>query len=587
MNEKPKSIWKKAIRVPQLLLAWLGLMLVTTFIFILTLMVTHASMTKFPADYRLLITGAAGGTILLAGWFLIRWLCRPRNLKRSLFCVVAGITLVALFYAEENWRGWNAWQQYRKEQIAQGEKPDFKDYIPAPVPEDQNFAMAPVVAGCYGQMLDKNGHEIMPRNTNVVNRLRMPRTLDYSGGPTNGLNWENAALADLKPWQNYYRGLALETNLFPVAAQPQTAAQDVVLALSKYDGTIEEFREAAARPFSRFPIEYDKDDPAAILLPHLGAMKQSSQLLQLRATAELQAGENEKAFADIQLNFRLIEAIRTEPFIITHLVRFAILQITLQPLYDGLAEHQWTDGQLVELDAQLAKLDCLADYAYSVSSEPAAHAKLIDYLEQKRGRCEEFLAMLKNDNDESQRKLTHTSLIVAALYLAPKGWFYQNELRLSQLNHKWNAPIVDVAQHVVRPKIARQGADMESAIPLSPYNFFARLILPTLGGYAQKAAFAQNSANLARTALALERYRLAHGSYPQGLEALAPQFIAAVPLDVIGGGSLKYRPTSDGQFVLYSMGWNETDDGGMVAYAEGGTHPKHDEGDWVWRYPAR
>ena len=69
-------------------------------------------------------------------------------------------------------------------------------------------------------------------------------------------------------------------------------------------------------------------------------------------------------------------------------------------------------------------------------------------------------------------------------------------------------------------------------------------------------------------AIALERYRLAHGEYPDSLDALAPQFIAKVPHDVIGGQPLHYRRTSDGQFVLYSVGWNETDDGGVVVQPE-------------------
>jgi hypothetical protein len=51
---------------------------------------------------------------------------------------------------------------------------------------------------------------------------------------------------------------------------------------------------------------------------------------------------------------------------------------------------------------------------------------------------------------------------------------------------------------------------------------------------------------------------------------------------------LKYRRTDDGQFVLYSVGWNETDDGGTVAMRKGKTPSvNQDEGDWVWRYPAK
>jgi len=59
-----------------------------------------------------------------------------------------------------------------------------------------------------------------------------------------------------------------------------------------------------------------------------------------------------------------------------------------------------------------------------------------------------------------------------------------------------------------------------------------------------------------------------------------------VPTDVIGGESLKYRQTQDGQFILYSVGWDEMDDGGkVVRKSNGGVDLE--KGDWVWQYPAK
>ena len=41
-----------------------------------------------------------------------------------------------------------------------------------------------------------------------------------------------------------------------------------------------------------------------------------------------------------------------------------------------------------------------------------------------------------------------------------------------------------------------------------------------------------------------------------------------------------YRRMGDGKFLLYSVGWNETDDGGTAS-------DKMDQGDWVWQYPVK
>jgi len=114
------------------------------------------------------------------------------------------------------------------------------------------------------------------------------------------------------------------------------------------------------------------------------------------------------------------------------------------------------------------------------------------------------------------------------------------------------------------------------------------MFLPSLGGAVKRFAHAQSSVDLARVAIALERYRLAHGEYPESLDALTPLFMEKILHDIINGQPLHYRRTDDGQFVLYSVGWNETDDGGVVAFTKGKTTAVDiNQGDWVWRYPAK
>jgi len=63
---------------------------------------------------------------------------------------------------------------------------------------------------------------------------------------------------------------------------------------------------------------------------------------------------------------------------------------------------------------------------------------------------------------------------------------------------------------------------------------------------------------------------------------LVPKFIAKLPHDIIGGQPLHYRHTPDGKFLLYSVGWNETDDNGSP-----GILADVKIGDWVWQYPLK
>jgi hypothetical protein len=65
---------------------------------------------------------------------------------------------------------------------------------------------------------------------------------------------------------------------------------------------------------------------------------------------------------------------------------------------------------------------------------------------------------------------------------------------------------------------------------------------------------------------------------------LTPRFMATLPHDIINGQPLKYRRTASGKFVLYSVGWNEKDDGGVTVTKKDGS-PDRNHGDWVLEYP--
>ena len=511
--------------------------------------------------------------------------CR-RILIAAVTSIALGVVILALFYAEEDWRGKYDWEKFKHEWEAKGETFDMAGVTPPPVPDGQNFALTPIVFTSYGSMLTRGG-KVIPRrerNPHFVDRMKMSVAYNDDWPVTNGSgDWQTAKMSDLKIWQNYYRALTVKTNEFPVSLQPQTPAQAVLLALSKYDSAIEELRQASRLPYSRYPLEYDKADPSGILLPHLPDLKRCSQVLQLRAVAELQNGETEKALDDVKLSLRLADSIHTEPFLVSQLVRVAILHITLQPVYEGLAEHKWADTQLAELDSELAKLDFPADYELSMRCERASDIGIIEYF--RHARMSQKKADILYSIRHNEYGITTGGLVV--FYFGPDGWQDQSELKICQLmQHYFSVANVDlqtISPTSARDADARVNVENEHS---TPFNLMERLLLPGLGAAAKRFAYSQNSVNLARLAIALERYHLAHGEYPETLNALAPQFIKKLPHDIVNGQPLHYRRTSDGQFVLYSVGWNETDDGGVVGLTKSGSLAI-DEGDWVWRYPTK
>ena len=517
-----------------------------------------------------------------------RWLFSWRTVRRALIGLAALATLLALLVTEEDWLGKRAWENYRHEWEAKGEKFDWQAFVPPTVPDDQNFFTAPIFTKIQNDKIAMSpyGNDGGPvfKNKNYY--------YGYLGGEG------RARITDLEAWQNYYRnptnfhavdeiimtnGVMIEqtnylnhaTDRFPISPQPQTPAKDVLFALSKYDSAVEELRQASQRPYANVPLNYeDGFNSGDTLLPILAELKRCTQLLQLRAIAELAGGQNSKALDDVKLMLYLNNSLRNSPFLISHLVRFAIVAINLQPIWEGLAEHKWSDEQLVALEAELAKVDFLADYGFIMRGE---RAFAITSFENQR-RTREMISY------------TDTADVTNKLTFMPSAYFYQNELSIAQLDQQWVLPLVDTNSRVISPTALQHANDAVLAekrhLYFPAYKTQAIMIFPAISASTRKIAAIQASIDLARVACALERYRLARDKYPESLDVLVPQFIETLPHDIINGLPLHYRRTDDGKFVLYSVGLDGKDDGGKIFLTKTGSVDR-EKGDWVWQYPQK
>ena len=379
----------------------------------------------------------------------------------------------------------------------------------------------------------------------------------------------------LENWQDYYRNSATNhLGEFPVAPQRQTPAADVLLALSKYDSAMEDLRAASRRPFSRFGT-YSASNVKDFTLEfkYLTGIKGCSQVLQLRAIAELADNQSAKGLDDVQLLLRLDDKLQQEPLLIEHLVGLAVAALTLQPIYEGLAQHRWNDAQLAELASTLAAKDFLADYQHAMRGE---RVYAIDALENQRN-TREGKTMETSDNK--------TTVTTTSLRLMPSAFFYQSELAFAQMYQQYILPLVNVTNRVVAPAALRQAqAEVQAQMRhYSPYKVRALMVFQAISKRMITYAKIQTSIDLARVACALERYRLARGELPERLDALAPEYLAKVPHDTIDGQPLRYRRTAVDQYVLYSIGWNQRDDDGQITWTK--DKPSRQDlaqGDWVW-----
>jgi hypothetical protein len=506
---------------------------------------------------------------------------------RYFFWLLGLCLLVVIFYAEENWRGRRAWEKYKRAMAVAGEPLEPKAFVPPPVDDSQNFAMTPSLASLF----EFRPGTQQPSDPKAVELIRgFARHYDMGAKSvkepkTPGSNsWVTQRL-DLPAWQAAFLAASNEVDTPPIQVlatnvSEAQAAAGILEALAECDSLLEEVRTASRRPRSRFNICYDHDDPAGILLPHLSLLKQFCLVLKLRATAELALGRTDAAFEDVELMLYLAEATREEPFLISLMVRIAQVQLALQPLAQGIG--QWSDGYLKAFQNRLARFNLPADAKRSLKAERTVLGGAI--IEAFRKSPTHYLNLASSLSDGPPGLHMQT----VALYAAPRGWFDFERANYSRLFDEHLFPMVEEDKMRITPTASRKGskelarAFKHSSVGLLlKHRVFSALMLPEATKMSQRVAFGQAGVNSAVIACALERYRRIHNRYPESLQQLCPGFLAKLPHDIITGEPLKYRLTDDGQFVLYSIGWNEIDDGGRIG-AMKTPEIGQNEGDWVW-----
>src|SRR5471032_484491 len=239
-----------------------------------------------------------------------------RIVRRILVGIAVLATLVALLYAEEDWRGKRAWENCKRELEAKGAVLDWDAYIPPPVPDDQNFFKAPKMQEWFVRI---NG---LPNTNYLTERLRNPDTT--------------------------------ATNLNETAASKYLAWSD------QFEPDFDLIREALKRPYARMDGDYSI--PYEIPIPNFIPARIVAQTLAQRAKCNLLLGHPDKALQELTLLHdmcRLFEGAPTgKPMtLVAAMINVAVSGLYVDTIADGLQSHAWQEPQLAALQNQLAEIN--------------------------------------------------------------------------------------------------------------------------------------------------------------------------------------------------------------------------------------
>src|SRR4051812_7111411 len=483
-----------------------------------------------------------------------------RLLQITLFLVLSLVTIVALFYAVENWRGYHGLQRYRAEQEAKGEKFDWQSILPPEMPDDRNLAMTPLFRG----LLDYERVNGKVDWRDPSEEAKAFKILD-KGGRIPGTH--EGRLIDLTAWERQLSKVSADGD-----PHAKTSAAKLLAELSQFEPQFKELRQAiAGRPEGRWPVKYEEN--FACLVPHLAVLKQIVMACTIRAAAHLDLGRTNEAFEDLKIAGAVSDSVKTDPILLTHLIRAVMISFEVQGIREGLARRTWSDEQLQSFQDRFARMNLLSEVKHCLRGERAFSLEAVEM-----ARTGKFGPELWGGPADKVPKWANATV----LKFAPRGWYYQNELNVLRFHERYSVATVDEKAQRVYPQ---QSADGEHSVTNSdtPYNALARMLLPAAGTAVSKSARAQTTAQQCSIACALERYFRAHKQYPETLQKLVPQFIIEIPHDIMDGEPMRYRRDRPDAYLLYSVGWNLKDDGGVTGTSGKQGNVKMAEGDWVWR----
>ena len=118
----------------------------------------------------------------------------------------------------------------------------------------------------------------------------------------------------------------------------------------------------------------------------------------------------------------------------------------------------------------------------------------------------------------------------------------------------------------------------------NPQFVLAKILMPSLDRAREAEWRCRVSLDMATTACAVERFRLALGALPPTLEELVPTLLQSVPTDPFrpDGGPITYLVNEDGSYQLYSWAQNRKDDGGIPRNREKYRGSDWKDGDWMF-----
>ena len=361
---------------------------------------------------------------------------------------------------------------------------------------------------------------------------------------------KNAAYIILDAFEYYQK--PQDSELLPLLGKAELPARNIPLTketeniiaqyLSDNQKTLEMLHEAAALEHGRYLVDLSFD-----LAPPVMNRVKGVKLLNLEAIIHAEKNESQSAIRSLTSSLGLAKSFSEEPIIVSQLSRISCQARTVSILERVMNRTDLTDEQLADLSQAVAN----AQEQSSLGISRAFVGERCQTLSVFR-KPGSLAGIVIGSHGQTSDIPVPILEVYKALGLADMDAVDYLDMMKGYIKATQLPPhLRQEAVEAVKPK--------RESIPKT--RILLRTFMPALDRIITMDL--RNIAGLrtAQAAIAIQRYRLATGKFPETLNDLVPDYLELVPTDPFDGKELRYKKLETGYFV-YSIGEDLSDDGG-------------------------
>jgi len=298
---------------------------------------------------------------------------------------------------------------------------------------------------------------------------------------------------------------------------------------------LELFHKAAGIEYCRYPINLSAG--LATLVPNLSEMRNAVRLLELEAVLNADNGNGSAATLSSISGFGIARSLVREPVTVSQLVRCGCQNAAISTVEQVLNRVELTDEQLLELAECVRQSESISDISRAFVGERCMGIDFFNnpgIINPGGVRINPLLSLYKAVGMTEADTVLYLDLMDEYMK-STKLPLHERQKAADAVSAKFQSTSkVHVLLHVIMPALSR-------------------VTTVELGSIAHL--------RVADVALAVQRYRLKAGRFPEKLADLIPMFLESVPKDPFDGKEMRYKKLEAG-FVVYSIGPDLSDDGG-------------------------